>query len=240
MFKYLSGNLNIEELSIIIFESINTYNNIGIIDIIEDNSNNNNNLLERNKFIMINIKCCKNSYSGTVLYYGYSNKLSYNIAIYNSKFIDNLELLLHNNYKLNLILNSIPMIVIKEDGTDIDFIQLPYYPSSFINTINNAHFYIQDVLFLRNEYLQTNTYQYYAKIYITITNMTNNEPVSIFAPIYFSTRFPIYSQMQPPVLLSIYTVAHSALMNISTVIPNILTIILLYKHTYVMKDCYQV
>ena len=89
LFRYLKGNLNIEQYIIIISENINIYNSICVIEIIEDSSNNinDNNSLERYNFIKRNIKICENS---AVLYYSYSKKLSYNVAIYSSKFIDNL------------------------------------------------------------------------------------------------------------------------------------------------------
>ena len=174
LLKFLNANLHVEELSVILFENVNIWNNTDVIEIIEDSNNDNSVLSSRfNLFEMRNVVFYENS--GTVLYHSYPNKPSYNIDIYSSEFRDNIEASLStkSSFSGNSISNSSVMIEIIEDGSDCT--QLVNDGSSMANTESNAHFYVYQSLFLGNEYSESNIYQYCAISHIAESNMTSNE-----------------------------------------------------------------
>ena len=173
LLKFLNANLHVEESSVILFENVNIWNNTDVIKIIEDSNNDNSVLLSRfNLFEMRNVVFYENS--RTVLYHSYPNKASYNIDIYSSAFRDNIEASLSSksSFSGNLISNSSVMIEIIENGSDCT--HFVNDGLSMVNTESNAHFYVYEFLFLRNEYSESNIYQYCAISHIIECNMMSN------------------------------------------------------------------
>ena len=77
--QFLNANLNLKELSVIIFESVDIYNNTDLVQIVEDSSFDNDCLLviRYNHFYFRNVIFYENV--GAVLYHSYPNKPSYDI-----------------------------------------------------------------------------------------------------------------------------------------------------------------
>ena len=88
--KFLNANLNVEELSVFIFESI--YNNTELVQIVEDSSFDNDGLLiiGYNDFYFRNVIFYENV--GVVLYYSYPNKPSYDIMVFDSILKQNVNM----------------------------------------------------------------------------------------------------------------------------------------------------